>query len=254
MVLSGSGRPSAAGWSRDLDEERKPEPPDRTGVLRTMTSVGILGAGTLGMALASRLLGTSYEVSIATRHPARVTAELIAPFLPGVQAVSRAEACTRDIVVVAIPLRRYRTLEPALLAGRVVVDVMNHLPLTDGTWPEFDDDPRSTSEIVQAHLAGAHVVRTLNHIGAREISTDSRPSGEEGRRALAVAGDDPAARRLVADLVDALGFDPVEAGPLANSRVFEPGTRIFHSRWTAAGLRAALAEELAGGTSHPGNA
>lgn len=207
-----------------------------------MTNVGILGAGPLGMALAARLLGTAYRVSIATRHAAAVTAEQVGPYLPGVTAVSRTEAYDADVVVLAIPLRRFRTLPPERLAGRVVVDVMNRLPLTDGPLAEFDEDPRTTSEIVQEHLAGSRVVRTLNHIGARDISTDARPSGEEGRRALAVAGDDPEARRIVARLVDTIGFDPVDAGPLANCRAFDPGSPIYHGRWTAPGLRGALAD------------
>ncbi|SDB92511.1 hypothetical protein GA0111570_10932 [Raineyella antarctica] len=211
-----------------------------------MTRVGILGAGPLGMAVASRLLGTAYEVGIATRHPAAATAEQIAPYLPGVAALSRAEAYESDIVVLAIPLRRLRAVPADRLAGRVVVDVMNHLPLTDGPLPGFDAGDRTTSEVVQEYLVGARVVRTLNHIGARELSTDSRAAGEEGRRALAVAGDDPRARRMVAELVDTMGFDPVDAGPLANSRAFAPGSVIFHGRWTAEGLREALSLATSG--------
>lgn len=197
------------------------------------------------MAIAARLLGTDYDVRLATRRPARVTAEQIAPFLPGVEAVPRTEAYASDIVIAAIPLRRYRSLPAEPLAGRIVVDVMNYLPLIDGRIPEIDDDPRSTSELVQQHLPGSFVVRTLNHIGAREISTDTRPSGEEGRRALAVASDRPEATARVSALLDAIGFDAVDAGPLANGRLFAPGTPIFHGRWTADGLRTALADALA---------
>lgn len=206
-----------------------------------MTRVAILGAGALGMALAARLLGSTYEVGIATRHPAATTAEQIGLYLPGVRALSRTEAYDADIVVLAIPLRRFRSLPPDRLAGRVVVDVMNHLPQADGALAEFDQDPRTSSEVVQEHFTDSRVVRTLNHIGAREISTDARPAGEQGRRALALAGDDPEARQLVARLVDALGFDPVDAGALANCRAFAPGSRIYHGRWTAEGLRQALA-------------
>lgn len=207
-------------------------------------TIGILGAGHLGMAIASRLLGTRYVVRLATRRPARVTAEQIAPFLPGVEAVTRPDAYASDIVIAAVPLRRYRSLPAAPLAGRIVVDVMNYLPLVDGRIPEIDADPRSTSELVQQHLPDAYVVRTLNHIGAREISTDSRPTGEEGRRALAVASDHPAATATVSALLDAMGFDAVDAGPLANGRLFAPGTPIFHGRWTADELRTALAGSL----------
>lgn len=204
-----------------------------------MTSVGILGVGSLGMAVATGVLGTGYELRIAGRRVA-ATAARVGPYLPGVAVVAPAEAYEADIVLLAIPLRRYRDLPPDALAGRVVVDAMNHLPQIDGPLEPFDTDPRTSSEIVQEHLADSAVVRTLNHIGAREIGSDARPSGEEGRRALAVAGDDAEARARVARLVDSLGFDPVDAGPLANNRPFAPGGRIYHGRWTAAGMREAL--------------
>lgn len=204
-----------------------------------MTSVGILGAGALGMAVATGLFGTDYRLRIAGRSVA-ATAARVAAFLPGTAVVPRAEAYAADIVVLAIPLHRYRDLPREALAGRVVVDAMNHLPAVDGPLEPFATDPRTSSEIVQEHLADSSVVRTLNHIGAREIGTDARPSGEPGRRALALAGDDAAARARVARLVDILGFDPVDAGPLANNRPFAPGGRVYHGRWTAPGMRAAL--------------
>ncbi len=132
-----------------------------------------------------------------------------------------------DVVVLALPLRRVPELDPALFRGRVVVDATNHLPVWDGPLPELATAP-STSEWVQRHLAGALVVKTLNHLEAGELEEDAAPPGTPGRRALAVAGDDDDAVRAVLALVDRLGFDAVDAGPLAAGVALEPRSHVFN--------------------------
>lgn len=131
-----------------------------------------------------------------------------------------------DIVILALPLSKYRALRPELFAGKVVVDAMNYWAPTDGVIPEFGG-ARSSSEVVQDHLAGARLVRSFNHMGYHEIDEAARPAGDPHRRALALAGDDAQARDLVAGFIDRIGFDPVDAGPLAASRGFATGGPIF---------------------------
>jgi 8-hydroxy-5-deazaflavin:NADPH oxidoreductase len=182
-----------------------------------------------------------YDVLVATASdPAEI--ELIVEVMaPGARAVTAAEAATgSDVVVLSVPMRRYDTLDPALLAGRVVVDAMNYWPETDGHLPVMEGEA-STSEVVQDFLAGARLVKTLNHIGYHELETDHSPAGTPGRRALAVAGDDDDARTLVGEVVDRLGYDVVDAGPLAAGRALEPGAEIFSGRHDAESLRALLA-------------
>jgi len=70
-------------------------------------------------------------------------------------------------------------------------------------------------------------VKAFNHIGYHDLEEQARPTGGPGRTAIAIAGDDPADLATVTALVDALGFDPVIAGPLANGVRFEPGTELF---------------------------
>jgi len=99
----------------------------------------------------------------------------------------------------------------------------------------------TSSELLQARLPGAHVVKAFNHIYARQITTDGMPPGTPNRRALAIAGDDPVAKRRVAELVDGFGFDVVDAGPLAESWRIQPGTPGYVQRLNTEELTSALA-------------
>jgi predicted dinucleotide-binding enzyme len=205
-----------------------------------IVTVGVLGAGRVGTAVARQVIRAGYDVLIAASgDPADI--ELIVGIMaPGAQAVTAAEAAARsDLVILSLPLHRYRSLDPASLRGKVVVDAMNSWPETDGEIPELAASP-SSSEMVQAFLARSRLVKTLNHIGYHELETDGCEPGTPGRRALAVAGDDPAARAVVAGLVERLGYDAVDAGPLAAGAALEPGTPVFEGRHTADELRALL--------------
>jgi predicted dinucleotide-binding enzyme len=141
--------------------------------------------------------------------------------------VRLAAAVTADAVVLAIPLGRLGSLPPEAFAGSLVVDAMNYWWELDGHRPEFEDPLTSTSEVVQRHLAQARVVKTLNHLSAYALEELARPAGHAERIALAVAGDHADDVTAVGDLVDRWGFDPVEAGPLAEGLRFEPGTELF---------------------------
>jgi predicted dinucleotide-binding enzyme len=206
-------------------------------------SVGILGAGRVGTAVAREALKAGYEVRIATAKPVEDIALIVEIITPGALAVTAAEAAQADLVVLALPLHKYRTLDPAALAGRVVIDAMNYWEPTDGAMPELGG--RGSSEVVQDFLAASHVVKTLNHIGYHELEADGRPAGTPGRRALAVAGDDAAARERALAFIDALGYDAVDAGPLAAGRALEPGTEAFAGEHDAAGLAEALRRHAA---------
>ena len=203
-------------------------------------TIGILGAGRVGTAVARQALKAGYDVRIATAKPAAEIALLAEIITPGAHAVSAAEAAAADLVVLAVPLHKYRTLDPALLADRTVIDAMNYWAPVDGALAAFEAG-RTSSEVIQAQLGGARVVKTLNHIGYHELEEDGREPGAANRRALALAGDDAAAKALVARFIDRLGYDPVDAGPLAAGIAFQPGTEIFSTGHTAAQLRSILA-------------
>ena len=214
-----------------------PQPPSATPVLR----VAVLGAGHVGTVLARLAVAAGHDVRLATTRSARELA-LIADFLvPGARATSLAEATDgADLVIAAIPLHRYATLDRDALAGKVVVDVMNYWAGTDGRIEEFEGEATS-AEVIAAFLSASRTVKTLNHIGYHEMDSDHRPAGHPERRAVALAGDDAAAKELVARFLDEIGFDPVDAGPLAASAAFQPGTEIFNGSFGVETLREALA-------------
>jgi predicted dinucleotide-binding enzyme len=207
-------------------------------------TIGVLGAGRVGTAVARQALKAGYDVRIATSKPADEIALLVQIITPGAVAVPAAAAAGSDIVVLAVPLHKYRTLNPELLAGRTVIDAMNYWAPVDGEIGDFVDDDRTSSEIIQDYLSGSDVVKTLNHIGYHDLEEDSSEPGSDGRRALALAADNNDAKTLVSGFIDRLGYDPVDAGPLTAGRGFQPGTEIFNGSHTADQLRSLLAGDL----------
>jgi predicted dinucleotide-binding enzyme len=194
----------------------------------SLPRIAVLGAGHSGPVIARVALDAGYPVSIAASgDPAEI--ELIAGVLvPGAKPRWAADAVAEaDLVVLAIPLHRLATFDPAVVADRLVVDVMNYWPAVDGVQQMFEDASRGSSEIVQERLARSTVVKTLNHIGYHEIEDDRRAGGALDRRALGVAADDPGARDVVAELVARIGYDPVRLDSLRSGRVLQPGGPVF---------------------------
>ncbi|WP_183664250.1 NADPH-dependent F420 reductase [Neomicrococcus aestuarii] len=208
-----------------------------------LATLGILGAGRVGSAIAKRAAESGIDVKVATAKDPREISLILEFMAPGAKAVTAAEASAQDVVILAVPLHKYEDVDPASLAGKIVVDAMNYWAPTDGTVDKFENDPRTSSEVVQSHFSESRVVKAFNHIGYHEFASDGRPAGDPDRRALAVAGDDAAGKAAVMQILEVMGYDAADIGPLSAGVILEPGTRIFSGRQSLDSLVAIVAEE-----------
>jgi predicted dinucleotide-binding enzyme len=195
---------------------------------RPLPRIAVLGAGHSGPVIARAAVEAGYHVSIAASGDPQRIALITRVLAPGAEARWAADAVAdADVVVLAIPIHKFAAFDPALVAGKIVVDVMNYWPPVDGVQVMFEDRTRGSSEIVQDQLAESTVVKTLNHLGYHQLDEDRRPEGSPERRALGVAGDDPDAVNVVADIIERIGFDSVRVDSLRAGRLFEAGGPVF---------------------------
>jgi len=164
----------------------------------------------------------------------------------GAKAVSVHDAARfGDVVVVTIPEGKIPELPKDIFAGVapdvVVVDTGNYYPQQrDGRIAGIEDGSVE-SRWVERQL-GRPVVKAFNNIYAKHLMERGKPKGSTGRIALPVAGDDSRAKKVVMDLVDELGFDPIDTGGLDESWRQQPGTPVYAQDFDAAGVKRALAE------------
>jgi predicted dinucleotide-binding enzyme len=206
-----------------------------------MTTIGFIGAGNIGQAVARLAVDHGYDVVLSNSRGPETLTDVVAALGDRAVAGTTEEAAGGDVVVVTIPLKAYRDVPARPLAGKVVIDTTNYYPQRDGRFSELDDGSTTSSAMLQQHLAESHVVKTFNHISAADLTGHARPAGAPDRRTLAVAGDDETPKATVTDLIDELGFDVVDAGPLAESWRIEPDTPGYGRRLDAGGMREALA-------------
>src|SRR6476646_7852061 len=208
-----------------------------------MNTLGLIGAGHIGSQLARLAIANGYSVVISNSRGPETLSTLVAELGTRARAATPAEAAKAgDIVVVTVPLKNYRQVPVEPLAGKVVIDTNNYYPQRDGQIPELDNESTTTAELLQAHLPTSKVVKAFNHIYAAQLTTDGQPAGSVNRRALVIAGDDPAAKATVTRLLDQFGFDTVDAGPLKEGWRIQRDTPGYGPRRTAEELRRDLAE------------
>jgi len=207
-----------------------------------MATIGFIGAGHIGSQLARLAVKNGHDVVVSNARGPDTLAGLVKELGPRARAGTPAEAAAAgDIVVVTIPLKNYRTVPVAPLAGKIVIDTNNYYPQRDGHIAELDSETTTTAELLQAHLPQSKVVKAFNHIYAASLTTEGQPPGTKNRRALVIAGDDPDARATVARLIDQFGFDVVDAGALKEGWRIQRDTPGYGPRRNAEELRRDLA-------------
>ena len=177
-----------------------------------MSTIGIIGAGTIGSAFAKALAGKGLEAIIANSRGPDSLADLARKLGPSITPGTREQAAAQDIVLVAVNWSKL----PAALAGlpdfggRIVIDANN--PIEAPLFEPAELHGRTSSEAFADLVPGARVVKAFNHLPAHLISDD--PQAEGGHRVLFFAGDDAHAKSAVSRLIGRLGFFGIDLGSL----------------------------------------
>jgi predicted dinucleotide-binding enzyme len=208
-----------------------------------MTTIGIIGAGHIGSAVARKAVELGYDVVISNSRGPETLTELATELGPKARAATSAQAAAAgDFAVVTVPLKNYRDIPVEPLAGKIVIDTNNYYWERDGHIPALDNGEATTSGLLQEHLPGSKVAKGFNHIMASQIGTDGTPPGTPDRRALATASDYPEAAELVTRLYDEFGFDTVNIGLLDDSWRVERDRPAYVIRQNEAELKENLAK------------
>jgi len=174
-------------------------------------SIGIVGAGSVGSAIAAALARAGIEAKIVNRRGPQSLGMLVMGTEPYVTIGTREEVLGADLVFVAVPWTRLgEALGGVDWTGRIVVDCTN--ALEGPSFKPVNLHGRTSSEVFATYVPGARVVKAFNHILPHLLAGDPRAEG--GRRVLYMAGDDEAAKAELGDIIDRIGFYRIDLGGL----------------------------------------
>lgn len=198
--------------------------------------IGVVGSGNIGANAARLFVRAGHEVVLSNSRGGQGLEALVAELGAKARAATIEEAAHfGEVVLIAIPFGKFKTLPERAFDGRVVIDAGNYYLERDGKFAEFDIDQTTSSELMSAHLKGARLVKGFNTIRSEHLATQgdtSRPLDE--RRAIFIAGDDSEAKEIVARLIEEIGFAAVDTGFLhEGGRSQQPGTAVYNKDVTA---------------------
>jgi predicted dinucleotide-binding enzyme len=201
-------------------------------------TVGIIGAGKVGIVLAQLALAAGYHVRISGSGSVQKIALTISTLAPGATpATNQGVVSKSDLIILAIPLSRYKNIPAKLLKGKLMIDAMNYWWETDGIREEVLDPSSTSSEQVQQYFNKSTIVKTFNHMGYHNLQEEAKAAGEANRKALFVTGDNHEAVDQVAQFVNTMGFDTVRHYRLADGIMTEPGSELFGASLTQPDLQ-----------------
>ena len=201
-----------------------------------MTTIGFIGSGHIGSTVAQLAVDAGYDVVLSNSRGPETLAGLVDKLGARARAATANEAARAgDLVVLTIPLGQLDQVDPAPLAGKVVIDTCNYYPERDGDIAALDDKQTTTSGLVQQHLPQAHVVKAFNNIYFEHLGSMHRPAGARDRNTLMIAGDDAATKQTATDLISSLGYDVLDTGSLADSWRFQRDQAAYAGAYTRDG-------------------
>lgn len=193
-----------------------------------MTTVGFIGSGSIGRAIARLAVGAGHHVVLSNSRGPETLADTVAELGPHASAATSEEAAVvGDIVVVTVPVSAFPHMPAAQLAGKTVIDTCNYGAERDGHIPELDNNSLTSSELLQRYAPDALLVKAFNTIFFKHLLSLSRPSGAPDRSSLPIAGDSAPAKATVTEFLDSIGYGVVDAGSLADSWRQATGTPVW---------------------------
>jgi len=196
-------------------------------------TIGIIGSGLVGKAVAHLAIAAGYNVVISNSRGPETISALVEDLGPRARAGTVIEAIAAgDIVTISLPLAAFEQLPGDKFDGKIVLDQTNYYPgLGEFRRDDLDQGELTSSELIARHLKGAKVVKGLHNLSWIHMQANAAPKGDENRTTLPVAGDDAGAKQTVTTFLDDIGFDVIDAGPLADSWRIEPSTDIYFWRY-----------------------
>lgn len=206
-------------------------------------NIGIIGAGNIGQATARLFLAAGHKVTLANSRGPETLQSVIAELGAGAQAATIEDAARfGEVVLVAIPLGKFETLPAEAFRDRIVIDANNYYPSRDGRMNELESGEITSSEMLQAHLTGARVVKGFNTIWSEHLKTQGdKQLPLAQRRVIFIASDDSQAKETVARLIEEIGFGAVDTGFLgAGGKLQQPGTPVYNKTLSVQAAQALL--------------
>jgi len=208
--------------------------------------IGIVGSGSIGANAARLFVRTGHEVALSNSRGGQGLEALVEELGDRSHATTIEDAAKfGEVVLIAIPFDKYRTLPQDAFKGKVVIDAGNYYPERDGKFPELDGDETTSSEMMASHLKEARLVKGFNTMYFKHLASQGDTSLPlEERRAIFIAGDDTKAKEIVARLIEEIGFAAVDTGFLhEGGRSQQPGTAVYNKDVTAKEAAALLSTD-----------
>jgi 8-hydroxy-5-deazaflavin:NADPH oxidoreductase len=185
--------------------------------------IAVIGTGEVAAALGPEFAALGHTIVYGSRDPARQDVkDLVARTGRGASAATQREAVAgADIVLLAVPgnVAEQVTRDLGDLSGKIVIDPTNRVARSDDGWVNHDVAGKgSNAELVQNAAPNARVVKAFNTLNWRQM-VDPETSG--GPITIAIAGNDAAAKATVTELIEGMGLEPLDFGPLRYAHVLE---------------------------------